>query len=204
MPASVSVSHSHPHSPCTLISRQHQSITNEQDTGRPNDLQEDSPFSNPDRAWYTNGTCDHHYGSCSIRCSSRRIQGANLHADNCESYDATESLPYRLHRQCICTILVCIYVVVTQTYFLSFYIPELILGCHILISTFWIVGLGLVAHLAKLWEASACTYTFRNGYECAPDQRHGERKPIYQQDPASYKTFYGALVAGAVLEALEV
>jgi hypothetical protein len=99
---------------------------------------------------------------------------------------------------------VCGYTVVTQIRYPSFYVTEIILGLDLLMMIFWIVDVGLVAHLAKLWEAHACTYNFRNGYECAPDERFVGRNFIYQQDPASYKTFYGALVVGAVLAAFEV
>ena len=109
-----------------------------------------------------------------------------------------------LHRQCSCTILLCVYVVVANARSRGFHIPILILGCYILITIFWVVSLGLVAWLAKLWEAPACVYRFRTGYQCAPDQTHGERSLIYQQHPASYKVFYGALVAVSVLAGFEV
>jgi hypothetical protein len=99
---------------------------------------------------------------------------------------------------------VCVYVVVANARSRGFHMPKFVLGCYILITTFWIVSLGLVARLAKLWEAPACVYSFRTGYQCAPDQTYEGRSFIYQQDPASYKTFYGALLAVAVLAGLEV
>ena len=65
---------------------------------------------------------------------------------------------------------------------------------------FWIVDLGLVAHLAGLWQGPDCTYDFRNGYACAP----WDRRDVSARSTTTYQTYYGALVAGAVLAAFEL
>jgi hypothetical protein len=65
---------------------------------------------------------------------------------------------------------------------------------------FWIVDLALVAQLAKVWSDPECTYDLRNEYMCAPYQK----RQTTSNGTTSFETFYGALVAGAVLAAFEL
>lgn len=98
--------------------------------------------------------------------------------------------------QVICTILVCAYLIASHTYLKNIYSPYVAAAYHLWMLIFWVVDLGLSAHLAKLWQGPECTYHYQNGFTCAPyDKRDAT---------TTYSTFYGALVAGAVLAAFEL
>jgi hypothetical protein len=67
---------------------------------------------------------------------------------------------------------------------------------------FWLIDLALIAHLARIWQDPKCTYDLRYKYMCVPyllrrDDVGGGRR-------TSFNTYYGALVAGALLAASEL
>jgi hypothetical protein len=102
--------------------------------------------------------------------------------------------------QALCTILTCAYLIVSQSVFRHLHRSRIAIAYHVVMLIFWIVDLGLIMKVAKLWEGPACTYSYRNGYECAQyDKRDAGRTHTTR-----YKTFYRALVAGAVLAAFEL
>jgi hypothetical protein len=98
--------------------------------------------------------------------------------------------------QAICTILVCAYLVASHTYLKKIYSPYVAAAYHLWMLIFWVVDLGLFAHLAKLWQGPECTYRYQNGFTCAPYEK--------RDATTTYGTFYAALVAGAVLAAFEL
>jgi hypothetical protein len=108
-----------------------------------------------------------------------------------------------LHRQCICTIVVCIYILSSVLCFPKLYSRYIVLAYHLSVTFFWIVTLGLVAHLASLWQGSTCLYTHPFGSTCTPYDERGV-SILHKSDNTSYKTYYGALVAESVLSAFEV
>ncbi|KAH7078354.1 hypothetical protein FB567DRAFT_595958 [Paraphoma chrysanthemicola] len=95
----------------------------------------------------------------------------------------------------LCTILVCAYLMTSHTYLKRIYSPYVAAAYHLWMLLFWVVDLGLLAHLARLWISPECLYKYRNGFTCAPySKRNGRMR---------YDTFYRVLVAGAVLAACE-
>jgi hypothetical protein len=67
------------------------------------------------------------------------------------------------------------------------------MGLHAWMLVFWIVNLGLVANLAQQWNPQ-CSYTKESGQICSS----------YAKRDTTFRTYFGALVAGAVLAGLEV
>lgn len=80
------------------------------------------------------------------------------------------------------------------------YSPYIAGAYHAWMLIFWIVDLALVAQLAKLWSDPECTYNLDNHHMCAPYQR----RQATSSRLMPFSTFYGALVAGAVLAAFEL
>lgn len=68
------------------------------------------------------------------------------------------------------------------------------LGLHAWMLIFWIVNLGLTSDLAHEWSPQ-CSYTPEAGKICA--------SYVAKRD-TTFKTYYGALIASAVLAGLEV
>ncbi|PSN69833.1 hypothetical protein BS50DRAFT_296990 [Corynespora cassiicola Philippines] len=101
----------------------------------------------------------------------------------------------------ICTLGVCAYVLGTQLFLHKFYNPFVSLGLHIWMCLFWIVDLGLVANLARLWAGMDCSYDYWYGYYCTYGKR--DLHSIAKRDTTTYKTYYGALAAGAFFAAAQ-
>jgi hypothetical protein len=68
------------------------------------------------------------------------------------------------------------------------------LGLHAWMLIFWIVNLGLTASLAHEWSPQ-CSYTSESGKICA--------SYVTKRD-TTFKTYFGALIASAVLIGFEV
>jgi hypothetical protein len=65
---------------------------------------------------------------------------------------------------------------------------------------FWVIDLGLLAHLARIWQGPECTYEFHVGYICAPY----ERRDLHARQTTLYSSYYGTLLVGAILAAFEL
>lgn len=68
------------------------------------------------------------------------------------------------------------------------------LGLHAWMVVFWIVNLGLTASLAKEWSPQ-CSYT---------DEANKICETFVTKRDTTFKTYFGALVASAVLIGLQV
>jgi hypothetical protein len=123
---------------------------------------------------------------------------------------STSDLPLNLLKrlanstfQSVCTVPVCVYLIVLQCCFKRFYSPYTASAYHIWMLVFWLIDLSLIAHLAQLWQNPECTYDIRYKYMCVPylrrddNNRGGHRR-------TSFSTYYAALVAGALLAASEL
>jgi hypothetical protein len=65
---------------------------------------------------------------------------------------------------------------------------------------FWLIDLSLLAYLAKTWQNPECPYNLRVRYMCEPFKKW----VIDEKRATSLNTYYGALVAGALLAASEL
>jgi hypothetical protein len=65
---------------------------------------------------------------------------------------------------------------------------------------FWIIDLGLAAHLVNLWSGNHCTDDFRNRHVCVPY----EKRIVNEARSISNSRYYRTLVAGALLAAAEL
>jgi hypothetical protein len=65
---------------------------------------------------------------------------------------------------------------------------------------FWLIDLSLLAYLARTWQSLECTYNLRTRYMCEPYKKRG----IDGRRVTTLNTYYGALVAGALLAASEL
>jgi hypothetical protein len=65
---------------------------------------------------------------------------------------------------------------------------------------FWIIDLGLMANLVKLWTNPECDYDSKERYLCVPiEKRHLDGIELQ-----AYSTYHGVFVAGAVLAGFEL
>lgn len=67
------------------------------------------------------------------------------------------------------------------------------LGLHAWMLVFWAVNLGLTANLAHEWNPQ-CSYTPESGKICS----------VFVKRDTTFRTYFGALVASAVLIGLQV
>jgi hypothetical protein len=102
--------------------------------------------------------------------------------------------------QSICTIPVCTYLIIAQSFFRRIYNPYTAGAYHVSMLLFWTIDLGLAVHLAKLWSGYGCAYKFFHGYICVPYEKRivGEARTI------SYKGYQKMLVVDAILAAFEL
>lgn len=78
-----------------------------------------------------------------------------------------------LEQQCLCTMAVGAYLIVSQTILPKMYNVYIALAVHIWLLIFWVVDLGLVANLAAMWGRG--DYCFTSYYGCAyQSTHHGE------------------------------
>lgn len=89
------------------------------------------------------------------------------------------------------------YILGTSIFLHKLYHPFIVLGLHSLMLLFWIVDLGLVANLAHLW--SSPTYCY--GYYCNYNYYWYKKRDV---DYTTVQGYYGALVAGAIIAAIEL
>jgi hypothetical protein len=68
---------------------------------------------------------------------------------------------------------------------------------------FWIVDLGLVANLARIWHNPDCGYSYYyDSYTCYYGKR--DLSGIGKRDTTTVGAYYGALVAGALFAAVQL
>ncbi|KAF2789465.1 hypothetical protein K505DRAFT_253300 [Melanomma pulvis-pyrius CBS 109.77] len=84
------------------------------------------------------------------------------------------------------TIGICAYLLVSQLFLFQIYNMYAILGMHALMLLFWIVDLGLVANLARIWADNPWCFLY------------------YGYDYFCPKSYYGTLVAGSLFAAVEL
>jgi hypothetical protein len=80
----------------------------------------------------------------------------------------------------------------------------IVLGMHLLLVIFWIVDMGLVANLARIWaHPDYCYYSYYYGYICNSYVKR-DLSSFMKRDTTTVKTYYGALAAGAFFGAVEL
>ncbi|KAF2823453.1 hypothetical protein CC86DRAFT_457818 [Ophiobolus disseminans] len=100
---------------------------------------------------------------------------------------------------CICTLVVCAYLIGSSVWFRDFWAPCIVVACQVWMLIFWAIDLALLVHLAGSWQGPACTSGLYE-YSCAPYEGHD----ALAMRISTHKTYYGTLVAGVVLAALEL
>jgi hypothetical protein len=95
---------------------------------------------------------------------------------------------------------VCIYLITAQIFARKLYSPYTASAYHAWMIVFWIIDLGLAAHLVNLWSSNNCTDNFRNSYVCVPYEKRidNEARSILNS------RYYRTLVAAALLAAAEL
>lgn len=83
--------------------------------------------------------------------------------------------------------------IASRTFFTRFDNLHVSLGLHAWMLVFWVVNLGLTAQLANDWNPQ-CSYTPEAGKICST---------LAKRD-TTFRTYFGALVASAVLIGLEL
>ncbi|KAJ4286226.1 hypothetical protein N0V90_013260 [Kalmusia sp. IMI 367209] len=95
---------------------------------------------------------------------------------------------------------VCAYLIASQLFLHKMYNIYVAVALHVWLLIFWIVDLGLVANLARMWgDGERCYYTSYYGYTCYYKRDLGKR-----EDTTTYAAYHGALAAGAVFAAVEL
>lgn len=104
---------------------------------------------------------------------------------------------------CICTFGVCAYLLVSQLVLHSLYNVYAALILHLWMLLFWIVDLGLVANLARLWSGDGYYYSF--DYSSIDYSTFIKRDVVLakREESTTVQAYYGALAAGAVFAAVE-
>ncbi len=97
------------------------------------------------------------------------------------------------YEQTVCSVCVSLWMIASRTLLAKFDNVYVALGLHALMLVFWIVDLGLVAALAHEWNPQ-CSYSAGRGKICSS----------FAKRDTTFRTYLGALVAGAVLAGLEV
>ncbi|CAI6335869.1 unnamed protein product [Periconia digitata] len=108
---------------------------------------------------------------------------------------------------CLCTLLVTIYLTVSQLFIHKLYQGVVALAFHIWMLIFWIVDLGLVANLASIWASPSCysSYSFYSGYSssCYYKRAELETRGLEKRD-TTVGAYYGSLAAGAVFAGVQL
>ncbi|KAF2625871.1 hypothetical protein BU25DRAFT_492428 [Macroventuria anomochaeta] len=94
----------------------------------------------------------------------------------------------------ICSLGVSSWMIVSRKFLAKFDNTWVSLGLHAWMLVFWIVNLGLTANLAHEWHPQ-CSYTSESGKICS--------SYVVKRD-TTFHTYFGALVASAVLIGLQV
>ncbi|KAF2681295.1 hypothetical protein K458DRAFT_406643 [Lentithecium fluviatile CBS 122367] len=106
---------------------------------------------------------------------------------------------------CICTFGVCAYLIASQLFLHKLYNMWVALGLHLWMLLFWVVDLGLVANLARLWSLDSYSYLY--GYSYSWDYSDYYKRDLQilnkRDDTFTYDAYYGALAAGSVFAAVE-
>jgi hypothetical protein len=96
---------------------------------------------------------------------------------------------------------ICAYLLVSQLLLHQIYNMYIALGAHALMLLFWIVDLGLVANLARIWSSTGCVYSYTyGGYSCGYGYGYGYSK---RDESTTVGAYRGALIAGALFAAIE-
>ena len=57
-----------------------------------------------------------------------------------------------------------VYIIATSLFVHKLYNAYIVLGLHALMTIFWVVDMGLVANLARIWSGPHCHYYYAYGY----------------------------------------
>ncbi|KAF2738391.1 hypothetical protein EJ04DRAFT_549893 [Polyplosphaeria fusca] len=102
---------------------------------------------------------------------------------------------------CICTFGCCAYIFVSSLFIHKLYNKFIILAAHIWMIIFWLVDLGLVANLARIWGAYENFGGYSYGgycyYYCY------NKRDLAKREDTTYGAYYGALAAGAFFAAVQ-
>jgi hypothetical protein len=123
------------------------------------------------------------------------LHASHLHRNN----ESSTNMP-----QCICTLGVCAYLIASQLFLHALYNMYIAFAFHLWMLLFWVVDLGLVSNLARLWSGD---YSYGFGYYY--DSYYGYRKRdtivlSKREDSTTYEAYYGALAAGATFAAVQL
>lgn len=78
----------------------------------------------------------------------------------------------------------------------------IVLGAHILMVILWLVDLGVVANLARIWASPNCYYSYAyGGYNCFYGKKRGLESNAFEKrdDRTTIKTYRNVLIVGALL-----
>ncbi|KAF2109600.1 hypothetical protein BDV96DRAFT_651584 [Lophiotrema nucula] len=103
---------------------------------------------------------------------------------------------------CICTLGVALYIIASSLFIHKLYNGYVVFAFHIWMIIFWLVDLGLVANLARIWG----TYDgYLGGYYSYYSYYYAKRDlhQFAKRDDTTYKAYYGALAAGAFFAAVQ-
>ncbi|KAF2747648.1 hypothetical protein M011DRAFT_50150 [Sporormia fimetaria CBS 119925] len=110
---------------------------------------------------------------------------------------------------CILTLGICAYIIGTTLFLNKLYNAYIVLALHLFMIIFWIVDLGLVANLARLWSnplyAELATLAYTSDYDYYFDDYSVKRRStgsLHKRDTTT-GAYYGALCAGAVFAAAQ-
>ncbi|KAF2007467.1 hypothetical protein P154DRAFT_529080 [Amniculicola lignicola CBS 123094] len=110
---------------------------------------------------------------------------------------------------CILTLAAVAYGLATQIFLTGLYNKFIWLGLHLLMLIFWIVDLGLVANLARIWAGAGCGYSYYYGYYCSygwkrsVDYYEMGSSGLVKREDTTVGAYYGALAAGAFFAAMQ-
>ncbi|KAF2659330.1 hypothetical protein K491DRAFT_712849 [Lophiostoma macrostomum CBS 122681] len=95
------------------------------------------------------------------------------------------------------TMLVSGYILLTSLSLHNLYNMYVVLALHILMIIFWIVDMGLVANLARIWAGPECSYSYYYGYYCTYGKKRSLPLSFDKRDTTTFSAYYRALAAGA-------
>jgi len=101
---------------------------------------------------------------------------------------------------CLCTLGVCAYLLVSQLFIHKIYNMYIVLGVHAWMILFWIIDLGLVSNLARIWSGD-CYYYYGYGYACG--YSYSSYYYLAKREETTRGAYYGALAAGAFFAAAQ-
>lgn len=104
--------------------------------------------------------------------------------------------------QCLCTLGVAIYMLVSSLYVHKSYNYWAFLALHLWMLLFWLVQFSGVSRLAAIWGGYSCSYSYYWGYSCSFYKR--DLGGLHRRDSVTYGSYFGTLVAAAVLGAFEL